>query len=201
MKSISLKEGRVNQKIKTRTRILNAAKTLMSKNRNTSMEEVANEAMVSRATIYRYFPSLDLLCTEASLDIHYLSPEELVEKVKDKSLEMRIFYIQNYYNQLAQDHELIFRRYLSAVLNESITTKKKIRGARRIDTMNLVLESFTNEMSKKDLKRLKNLASILMGIDSLIVAKDVCGLTNEESNDTLKWGIEMVLKGINGNDK
>ena len=201
MKSISLKEGRINQKIETRARILNAAKTLLSKNRNTSLEEIAHQAKVSRATIYRYFPNLDLLCTEASLDIHYQSPDALFEEVKDKTLENRIYYIQNYYNQLAQDHELIFRRYLSAVLNESIVSKKKIRGARRVDSMNLILESYKNEMSKKDLKSLKNIASILMGIDSLIVAKDVCGLTNKEANDTLKWGVEMILKGINSTNK
>ena len=201
MNSISLKDGRINQKIKTRTRILNAAKSLMSKNRNTSLEEVAHKAKVSRATIYRYFPKLDLLCTEASLDIHYQSPEALVEKVKDMTLEMRIFYIQNYYNQLAQDHELIFRRYLSSVLNESIVSKKKIRGARRVDTMKLILDSFKKEMSMKELQSLKNIASILMGIDALIVAKDVCGLSNKEANETLKWGIEMILKGIYSNNK
>jgi AcrR family transcriptional regulator len=197
MKSISLNEGRINQKIKTRVRILNAAKTLMSKNKNTSLEEIASEAKVSRATIYRYFPNLELLYNEASLDIHYLSPDALFEKVKDMTLENRIYYIQNYYNQLAQDHELIFRRYLSAVLKESIVSKKKIRGARRIDAMNLILESSKNKIPKKELKNLRNLATILMGIDAQIVAKDVCDLTSKEANQTLKWGIEMILKGIN----
>ena len=201
MKSISLKEGRINQKLKTRARILNAAKTLMSKNRNTSLEEVAQQSNVSRATIYRYFPNLDLLFTEASLDIYYQSPDVLFEKVKNMTLEQRIYYLQNYHNQLAQDHELIFRRYLSAVLNESVVSKKKIRGARRVEAMKLILDSYKNEMSKKDLKNLKNLAPILMGIDSLLVAKDVCGLTNNEANDTLKWGIEMILKGIYCKDK
>lgn len=201
MKSISLNEGRINQKTKTRDRILNAAKILMSKNRNTSLEEIAHKAKVSRATIYRYFPNLDLLFTEASLDIHYQSPAALFEKVKDMTLENRIYYIQNYYNQSAQDHELIFRRYLSAVLNESIVSKKKIRGGRRVEAMNRILETYKEEISRKDLIKLKNIASILMGIDSLIAAKDVCGLTNKEANDTLKWGIEMILKGMNSNDK
>ena len=201
MKSISLNKGRTNQKTKTRDRILNAAKILMSKNRNTSLEEIARKAKVSRATIYRYFPNLDLLFTEASLDIHYQSPAALFEKVKDMTLENRIYYIQNYYNQSAQDHELIFRRYLSAVLNESIVSKKKIRGGRRVEAMNRILDTYKEEISRKDLIKLKNIASILMGIDSLIVAKDVCGLTNKEANDTLKWGIEMILKGMNSNDK
>jgi AcrR family transcriptional regulator len=196
MKQISFKEGRVKQKLKTRMQILEAAKVLMSKKRNITLEGVAQEANVSRATIYRYFPNIELLYSEASLDIHYSSPNALFEEVKDMSLSGRILKVQSYYNQLAQDHELIFRRYLSAVLNESIVSKKKIRGARRVATMELVLDSFKKEMSGKNLQNLKNIASILMGIDSLIVAKDVCGLSNKEADDTLKWGIEMILKGL-----
>lgn len=196
MNTISLQEGRINQKFKTRTRILNAAKSLLSKNKPISLEEVAHKAQVSRATIYRYFTNIDLLCTEASLDIHHLSPAELSEKVSGMTLDKRIYFIQNYYNQLAQDHELIFRRYISATLLESRGSKKKVRGARRLDTLNLALQPVKAQLTKKDLERLKNISSILMGIDSLIVAKDVCGLSNEETNETLKWGLEMILKGI-----
>lgn len=196
MKQVLLKKGRVNQKNKTRTRILNSAKILMSKKRNITLEEVAYNAEVSRATIYRYFPNINLLCTEASLDVHYLTPNVLFEQVVGMPIEERILYIQRYYNKLAQDHELIFRRYLSTVLNESIVSRKKIRGARRVEAMALVLDSFKKDMTKQNLNNLKNITSILMGIDALIVAKDVCGLSNKEADNTLKWGIEMILKGI-----
>jgi len=196
MKSISLNKGRINQKIKTRTRILNAAKSLMSENKKISLEEVASKAEVGRATIYRYFPNIDLLFTEASLDIHFLSPIELFEKVKEMPLKERIYYVQDYYNKMAQDHELIFRRYLSATLIESIESSKKIRGARRVETMHLVLESLETEMSNKNQEYLKNVSTVLMGIEALIVTKDVCGLSNQESMDNLNWAIEMILKGL-----
>ena len=148
MKTISLENGRINQKIKTRTRILSAAKNLMSENKKITLEEVAQKAEVARATIYRYFPNIDLLYTEASLDIHFSSPEELFEEVKNMSLDQRLIYIQNYYNKMAQDHELIFRRYLSAVLLESLGSNKKIRGARRVEAMSLALSSSKKKLSK-----------------------------------------------------
>ena len=100
---------------------------------------------------------------------------------------------------MAQDHELIFRRYLSATILESIGSSKKIRGARRVESMKLALKSESRKLSTKDLKNLKNVSTILMGIESVIVAKDVCGLKNEEANDTLSWAIEMILKGIESN--
>lgn len=41
----------------------------MQQNRVPSLEEVAAEALVSRATAYRYFPNLQSLLLEASLDV------------------------------------------------------------------------------------------------------------------------------------
>jgi len=196
MKTISLQKGRINQKKKTRIRILNAAKNLMSENKKITLEEVALKAKVGRATIYRYFPSIDLLYTEASLDIHFLTPEELFDEVKNMSLDQRLIYIQNYYNTMAQDHELIFRRYLSATLIESLGSNKKIRGARRIEATSLALESSQKKLSKKEIDHLKNTATILMGIESVIVAKDVCRLSDKKTNETLNWALEMILKGM-----
>ena len=197
MKSAAINKGRSNQKKKTRARIVNAAKKLMSDNRNVSIEEVADEAKISRATIYRYFTNIDLLCTEASLDIHFLTHVQLFDKVKDWPLTECILFIQNYYNNMAQEHELIFRRYLSATLIEPFGSNKKIRGARRVEAMSLVLEPYKSQMSKTDLDNLKNISTILMGIEPVIVSKDVCRLQNNQTNDTLKWGIEMILKGMN----
>lgn len=196
MNKISLKNGRINQKLKTRNQILDAAKLLMSKNQKTSLEDIAEKAEVSRATIYRYFPNIELLYTEASLHIHCSSPTELAEEVKEMSLSKALLTVQAYYNQLAQDHELIFRRYLIAVLSESVISKKKTRAGRRIITLEMVLESYKDKIPNSDLEKLKNIACILMGADPLIVAKDVCNLSNEETNKTLSWGLEMMLKGI-----
>ena len=197
MKSISLDDGRINQKDKTRSRILSAAKRLMSEDKKITLEEVALKAGVARATIYRYFPNIDLLYTEASLDIHFSSPKELFEEVKNMTLNQRLTHIQDYYNKMAQDHELIFRRYLSATLLESLGSNKKIRGARRVEAMSLALASSKDKYSKESLDHLKNTGTMLMGIESVIVAKDVCGLSDKKTNDTLKWALEMILKGLN----
>jgi hypothetical protein len=51
-------------------------------------------------------------------------------------------------------------------------------------------------LSEKEMNNLINIASVLSGIDSLIVCKDVCDLTGEEAESTLKWGMEMILRGI-----
>ena len=53
--------GRPNQRRRTRKDLLDAATRLMRQGRKPSLEEVAEEALVSRATAYRYFASIDAL--------------------------------------------------------------------------------------------------------------------------------------------
>lgn len=201
MNKLSLDTGRVNQKAKTRTKILVAAKELMQQEKSITLEDVAKKANISRATIYRYYTKIDLLITEASLDIHHKSPDELLDEVKEMGFEDRIFHVQKHYTQLAQKHEVVFRRYLSAVLLESVTSKNKLRGARRVKSLNNVLKPFKNDLDSDTYKKLIIVASILMGIDSLIVCKDICDLNNEETNASLHWALKMIFKGISSENK
>jgi AcrR family transcriptional regulator len=196
MNKMSLEKGRVNQKLKTRSALLQSAKKLMARQKRVTLEHVADEASVSRATIYRYFPNVELLLTEASLEIHHLTPDELIEEMGSLPILERISFIQRYYNQLAQDHEILFRRYLSAVLAASSSTKKKVRGARRKEALIKAITPLDSQLTGEDRMNLVNIASILMGIDAFITAKDVCGLNSEEATATLEWGLNMIVKGM-----
>jgi len=57
--------GRANQKLRTRTAIVQAAAELSWTGRDITMPEVARAALVSEATAYRYFPDLASLLQEA----------------------------------------------------------------------------------------------------------------------------------------
>jgi hypothetical protein len=108
----------------------------------------------------------------------------------------RIFAIQKYYNKLALEHETAFRRYLSAVLSESISSKSKLRGARRVKTLDLALQPFSKDIKKEEKEKLINTATILMGIDPIVAGKDVCELNDDQVKETLAWALEMILKGM-----
>ncbi|TDQ33145.1 TetR/AcrR family transcriptional regulator [Zeaxanthinibacter enoshimensis] len=200
MSKVSLKEGRVRQKLETRSQILEAAREIMKAKKKLSLEEVARQAGISRATIYRYFPNVDLLIIEASLDIHYVSPEELAEKVASKTIDEGFLYIQEYFNKLTLTHEPVFRQYLSAVLQESLASKKKLRGGRRIAALETLMATYEGEMDEETLENLKNISAILM-VDAIMTGKDVCGLASDKISHTLRWGLEMILKGIQADMK
>src|SRR6056297_450420 len=124
-----VQSGRKTQKLKTRDKILKSTQLLLNKNKDITLEEVAKNAEISRATIYRYYSSIDILTAEAILDLNTISPEELFEEVRNKELDKAILAIQEYYNQLTIDHEAGFRKYMSVVLNAD--QSDKMRGARR----------------------------------------------------------------------
>lgn len=189
-----LGQGRTRQKQKTRERILDSAQKFLQQSKGFTLEEIAEDAGVSRATIYRYFPNNEILSAEAALDVNTESCESIYEHAKSTDAIQTLLNIQEYFNRLAIDNEPAFRKYLSVLLN--VHSLSENRGARRPKTLQLAIDEAQFSMSAEDLKNLKNMASVIMGIEPLIVTKDVCGLDTEQSIKLLKWGFEMMLKGI-----
>ncbi|MAW93622.1 MULTISPECIES: TetR/AcrR family transcriptional regulator [unclassified Leeuwenhoekiella] len=192
-------QGRTRQKQITRERILNSAQEFMQQGRDFTLEEVAEQAGVSRATIYRYFPNSEILAAESALNVNTESCESIYQYAKASTRKQTLLNIQDYFNRLALDHEPAFRKYLSVLLNT--TELSENRGARRPKTLQLALDDAQLNLSKEDLKNLKNIASVLMGIEPMIVTKDVCGLDNEQSMKLLQWGFEMMLNAIINQNK
>lgn len=187
-----LDSGRTNQKIETRRKILASAQYFLNKGLDFNLEDIAKKTGISRATVYRYFSNVDILAAEAALDISTISPETLCENLQGTRLQDKVLEIQTYYNTLTLDHENLFRKYLSAVLDPSHAPLK--RGARRKRTLEMVLE--TTDFSPTEKEDLSNLFTIFMGMEPFIVTKDVCGLNNDESVHLLQWGMGLLFQGL-----
>ncbi|NNC83925.1 MAG: TetR/AcrR family transcriptional regulator [Flavobacteriales bacterium] len=196
MNKLSLDKGRIHQKMQTRASILNATKGLLKKRKKLSLEDIAAKAKVSRATMYRYFPNIELLIMEASLEISHATPEEICENIQGLDLTNKILSIQDHFNALAIEHEVAFRRYLALATVEAINSKKKIRGARRVKTLRLALAPHKSSFKKNEFDRFIASATVLMGIDAIIVCKDVTRLNNEQSLNSLAWCMKSLLKGL-----
>jgi AcrR family transcriptional regulator len=186
--------GRRNQKLKTRDRILESTQLLLETKKEITLEDVAKHAKISRATIYRYYSNIDILAAEAVLDLSTKSSEEILRELKHLDIKEAIMAIQEYYNNLTIDHEAGFRKYMSVVLTAEQSTK--MRGARRKKTLFMLLQERTKDMDKIDMEKLANVATVLMGIEPLVVTKDVCLLNNKQSKEVLYWGLEKILETV-----
>ena len=82
-----LKTGRTKQKLGTRNLILKTAQKFLNEGSDFNLEDIAKEAGISRATVYRYFSNIDILAAEAGLDIKTKHPTEIYEDVLGKDLE------------------------------------------------------------------------------------------------------------------
>lgn len=184
--------GRTNQKLETRSKILESAQFYLNKGLEFNLEDIAKRTGISRATIYRYFSSADILAAEAGLDVSVQNPEAIYENLAGTNIEEKVLEIQDYYNTLTLNNENLFRKYISAVLDTSTPTSK--RGARRKKTLELVLKD--TSFTKKETEDLANLLTLFMGMEPYIVTKDVCGLDNNKSNELLQWGIHLIFKGF-----
>ena len=184
--------GRINQKLETRNKILDSAKYFLSRGDSFNLEDVAEHTGISRATIYRYFSNIELLTSEAVLDLSTKKPETLYDELSGKTIEEMILGVQDYFNSLAIDHEAAFRKYLSTTLSSD--SSKIIRGARRKKTLQLILQ--TAKIPHKEKENIANLLTLLMGIEPLIVTKDVCGLDSRASKLLMRSGIELILKSL-----
>lgn len=169
---------------------------MMDKPQSLTLEDVAKEASVSRATIYRYFPSIDMLFSEAAIHLDYKTPEALNEELADLTIPNKIRNIQKYYNKFGLQNEVAYRRHLSVVMLEAIKNTEKLRGGRRIQALKMALEPLKLGMSKADWERLINAAAVLSGFDALVICKDVCGLDDQDATRLLEWMIELVIETL-----
>jgi len=198
MKKKEINSGRIKQKKETRDGILKAAQELLQSTPSFSLEDVARQMGISRATIYRYYSNIDLLYAEATLSFRVKQPEDFIGEVKEMNLLETLTFVQGYYNHLAQLHENSYRRYMSVVLAESLKEPKSgpLRGARRPATLEVVLRPYEEKIGEKNVARLKQIVTVLSGIEPMIANKDVNGLSSEQSDELLAWALEMIIKGI-----
>ena len=189
-----LETGRKEQKLNTRSKILMAAHEVLQKGKDLSMESVAAEANISRATIYRYYSNVDSLSTELILHLNIPNTGNMVEELRDKKVGAALLSIQNTYLDFILNNEVAARKFLGAVLSSS--DPKLVRGKNRLNTLQSYFDSKGLEWDKEKIEKLIHVAVLLMGIESVIVSKDVCGLDNAKTKENLKWGLEMMLKGM-----
>jgi AcrR family transcriptional regulator len=190
--------GRPNQKARTRKHLLEATALLLKQGRNPSLEDVAAEALVSRATAYRYFPNLEALIVEAGLDIRMPEPHVMFEKDQTVDPIARLVRADTALHEGIVANENALRRMLAHSLQRPQAAtgadELPIRQNRRTPLIDAALLPARKEFKPAALVLLRRALSFVIGTESLIVGKDVLRLGDEDLLRVKRWAIRALVE-------
>ena len=186
---------RINQKRRTRSELLRAARDLTAQGAHPSVAEAADHAGISRATAYRYFSTPDDMIREAVLDAvaTAVRVEPQVADAPARTVDERLQHLVGQVFEMVRDNETMFR----ALLASTVTGRSKVkRGARRVGWLTEALEPLRPQLPPAQFQRLVYGLSLMTGIETLVVLKDVCGLETAEAQVVTLWTAKTLLAGV-----
>lgn len=190
--------GRPNQRMRTRKDLLQAASKLIKDGRTPTLDEVAEEALVSRATAYRYFPSIEALLVEASVDIAVPEPEEFFRHDASADPVLRLQRVETALYDMILANEPMLRTMLAHTIQHEMqadeTGKLPKRQNRRTPLIEAALEPARDEFKPAALKPLMRSLALIMGTEATIVVKDVLQLDDAEARKMKRWAIRALVE-------
>lgn len=189
-------DGRARQRRRTRRALLLAAQDLMLAGGTPSVAEAADAADVSRATAYRYFPSQDALLTEAALVSSSLTVEDVLGPDAPDDVEERVALVHRAFYDHISAHEAQFRHFLRAELLRGLQDPDatRTRVGIRVTLIDAALAPLAHQLPPAALSRLRNTLSVLIGTESVVVARDVLHLEHDAARAQLEWACRTVVR-------
>lgn len=187
---------RDRQKARTRAAIVRAAGTLLGKGEKPSLDEIAEEAGVSRATAYRYFPGLDALLSEAAVDLLMPQVEQVLGPDAPGDPFERIALVDETFDKVCRDGEVPLRLMLARILERSVgrgPDDPPIRQNRRQPLIENALAPLAPRLGKARLERLAQALTMVIGTEAFIALNDVAGLDAQEAREVRKWAIDALV--------
>jgi AcrR family transcriptional regulator len=196
---------RVQQKGRTRRALLAAAVELVTAGAQPTVAEVADAADVSRRTAYRYFPTQEQMLVEAAL--------EGVRGIMAQAIEGSAGARTDIETVAARLDRAVKALQQSAVANEQLLSTMirltvssppvastpadppvRKRGYRRIEWIALALAPLKKKLGTRRYERLVSALAMCMGIEALIVLRDLRGLRASEAEEVSRWAAQALLR-------
>jgi len=188
-------KGRAAQKLRTRQALMDTAVELVKAGRRPSVSAVADQAGMSRATAYRYFPSQDLMLSEAMIRAA-AGPDTMMPAGTQAADPAKVAAaITRQAGQFSLDHEERLRTALRLSLDPQSGYQRPGRRGRWIDD---ILAAADDRLDPSARARLSAALHLVLGIDPIIALTDIVGLDRAEALDVLEWvAATLVEAAIN----
>jgi AcrR family transcriptional regulator len=197
-----MKVSRSNQKERTRSALVEAARALLRAGAPPTVAEAAEQARVSRATAYRYFPTHDALLIEAGNITPAVQPvEELLQNLPSEDPEERLRSVLDRFIPIVFAEEAAMRAALRTYQDTWLANRARgeqalpVREGRRMRWLDKVLEPVRRDLTEAQLRRLRNALALVLSPDAMVVMKDACRIqTDKEALDVLRWAGSALLR-------
>jgi AcrR family transcriptional regulator len=190
--------GRPNQRSRTRKDLLEAAARLIRQGRKPGLEEIAEEALVSRATAYRYFPNVEALLVEASFDIAIPQEKELFHDAAEVDPVSRVQRLDTALHDMALANEASLRMMLVHTLQHAGKDipegEVPVRQNRRTPLIAAALKPARGQFSAEALATLSKALALIIGTEGMIVIKDVLQLDDADARNVKQWAIRALIE-------
>jgi AcrR family transcriptional regulator len=174
--------GRTNQKTRTRLAIVEACRDLIRSGADVSIPEVARVALVSEATVYRYFPDLASLANTALIDL-WPNPAEALEPIAHTAdpVERIAFAAETFLRRV-----LAYQGSVRAMIAATITDPggQARRPGLRFAWISEALAPAEATLAQTDAEaftRLKRDLAVVVSAEALFALTDLCGLSPDEA--------------------
>ena len=188
--------GRSNQRRRTRKDLLDAAARLMREGRSPSLDDVAQEALVSRATAYRYFSSIEALLLEAA--VHVVAPDASILEGAPENVFERVQRVDDAFQEMMTANEAPLRLMLARSLERTArgdAGEVPARQNRRAPLIEAALEPARERLDAETFRRLVQALSLIVGTEGFIATKDVLQLDDPEARALKRWAIRTLIAG------
>jgi AcrR family transcriptional regulator len=182
--------GRTNQKRRTRRALIEAAAQLLREGKQPTVAEAAETALVSKATAYRYFPTLQSLLMEAALEQGSPDLAAILRDVPADDAATRFAAICAAIHRMVVADEALFRMMIRATQDQwlaqawtGVEDAPPLREGRRLEMIDAALAPLAQRLPADVYRRLRLGLCLAVGAEALVVLKDVCGLEPDEALD------------------
>jgi AcrR family transcriptional regulator len=190
--------GRPNQRRRTRKDLLQAASRLLKQGRKPSLEEIAEDALVSRATAYRYFPNVEALLVEASFDIAVPEANDLFHDGPADDPVARVQRVDTALHDMILANEVSLRMMLVHSLEHAAGQAGEqglpVRQNRRMPLIEAAFKPVRHRFKPGALDTLSKALALIIGTEGMIVIKDVLQLDDADARKVKRWAIRALVE-------
>jgi len=187
------RSGRTDQKLRTRSELIAAARALVSQGGTApTVAEAAAAASISRTTAYRYFPNQRSLLIAAHPEIAASSfvPPDAGDDPEDRLVAAVSAFIQMIIGTEQQQRTML-RLSLEP---DAASRDLPLRQGRAIGWFEDALSPLAPELTASGVHRLAVAIRSAVGIESLVWLVDIAGLTHDEAATTMEWSARALLR-------